>query len=96
MNSILQETLYADLCFFPLHSQIDSNLSLSCTPSDHNFLYRMGRKRTAEELNSIPDANSFVAGAYEEDPFQQQRDEYSRRYPKNQEESLNLWMMCSE
>ena len=54
----------------------------------------MGRKRTAEELNRTANNNGFVAGVYEEeDQIEHTKDGYSKRYLKNQEESLDLWKM---
>lgn len=51
--------------------------------SDHFFPPMVDRKITVEKLDSIADANGFVIGAYEEENRdQQQRDEYSKRWPE--------------
>lgn len=48
----------------------------------------------ADELHRIAAHNGFVAGAHQdEDEVVQNRDPFTDRYLKNQQESLDLWIM---
>ena len=55
-------------------------------------MLKMVRRLNVEELNRIAAENGFVEGAHhEEDEIQQNRDPFTSRYLRNQEESLELW-----